>query len=114
MTSISRYICKCTFNYKGKNCEKNIPVHESSDGFVFSLSTLFDQNPSGNIYPGLKVSFSPNSGQQVHNPKIPFPRKNMVPRPPSTSRLSNINHNPVRRIFPRTWIWEEVHMRFEH
>lgn len=113
MTSISRYICKCTINYMGKNCEKNIPV--SFDRIVFSLAgTPFHPIPSVTISPSLKVPFFPNPGQQVHFPKIPLPGKNMSPDPPSTSRLSNINDNPVRRIFPRTWIWEEVHMRFDH
>lgn len=113
MTSISRYICKCTINYMGNNCEKNIPV--TSHRIVFSLvEDPINWNHNGKIHPSLIVSNLPNPDQRVHTPKIPFPPKHMVPRPPSTSRLSNINHNPVRRIFPRTWIWEEVHMRFEH
>lgn len=114
MTSISRYRCKCTINYMGKNCEKNIPM--SSDRIMFSLvGTSFNLNHNGNIYPSLIVpNVNFNQDQRVHTQKIPFSPKHMVPRPPSTSRLSNINHNPVRRIFPRTWIWEEVHMRFEH
>lgn len=109
MKSISRYICKCTIKYMGKNCEKK------KHGIILLMhGTSFNWSPPGRIFPSLNVPNSPNPGQQVHTQKIPFPPIHMIPPPPSTNRLSNINHNPVRRIFPRTWIWEEVHMRFEH
>lgn len=92
MTSISRYICKCAIHYEGTNCEKNSYV---GSGKIFWI----DKGKNKQIFNILNA------------PNRPFPSRYMIPRPPSTSRLSNINSNPVRRIFPRTWIWEEVHMR---
>lgn len=100
--SPSTYDCIC-------NAKKNMCVQ-----LLFSV----------NSKPGFGLNF-PTRPKIPQIPQRPFPTPQPGAQPPKkipninpifpSPTLSSLKENyPVRRKFPRTWIWEEINMRFTY
>lgn len=111
MKSDSRYTCLCSSRFSGNRCEKHkkrIDVY-LMQGILWGGSRgKIDVNPpnteSWNTVPVYHVHPSfPSSRFPLYEQNKQHQKK-----PPSIAKVE-----PIRRNFPRTWIWEEIHMRFE-
>lgn len=94
----------CICNAKKKMCVQRLFSVNSKPGFGLNFPT----RPKTPQIPQRPVP-TPQPGAQPPK-KIP----NINPIFPSPT-LSSLKENyPVRRKFPRTWIWEEINMRFTY
>lgn len=66
------------------------------------------QTPFPIVRPGNQLPV-PTPKPEKQSPKK---TQNINPKFPGPTLSSLRKNNPVRRNFPRTWIWEEINMRF--
>lgn len=114
MKSDSRYTCLCSSRFSGNRCEKRKQkkyVLQKQGWFwgrsrykTFSTDVTSPKTESWNTVPVNHVHPSfPSSRFPLYEQNKQHQKKT-----PSIAKVE-----PIRRNFPRTWIWEEIHMRFE-
>lgn len=123
--SPSTYKCKCKIRFIGKHCENedlfiDISYTMSGDDSIFPLQYQNKpQMPFPIFQPSNQLPFPrPKADKQMPSPSSqpdtqpPKKTQNINKYFPSPTLSSLRNNYPVRRNFPRTWIREEINMRF--
>lgn len=114
MKSDSRYTCLCPPRYSGDRCgkHKKIKYALQKQGWIwggskYKIVSSVGTSPNTESWNTVSVNHV-----QPSFPPARFPlyeqNKQHQKKTPSIAKVE-----PIRRNFPRTWIWEEIHMRFE-
>lgn len=114
MKSDSTYTCLCPSLYSGNRCETRKRAYKIILGSIrwswwntYRITSVdapshntesWNTVPVYHVHPSFPPSWFPLYEQN----------KQHLKKTPSIAKVE-----PIRRNFPRTWIWEEIHMRFE-
>lgn len=114
MKSDSTYTCLCPARYSGDRCEKSkwkYKIISQRKGWswtqTYRIVQVYAPSPNTKSWNTVRVNHV-----QPSFPPSRFPlyeqNKQHQKKTPSIAKAE-----PIGRNFPRTWIWEEIHMRFE-